>query len=276
MGGSAAGSTASAAGASAASGAGGAAGATQPAAGGACTRESLKAAVDGYFTALAAHDPAMLPQASTVKFTENAKEAKLGEGLVWKSAGAVKFTRSLLDTERCGTVTEAVFPNSGADTIFGLRLKVVDQKLTEIETIVVDPDDGFFPTPMGILNSKSEEWENVLPADQRSTREQLEAAAEAYFISFGDMTVKPPYAMPCDRLENGFKTTMGDCGNLGGAMGIKHPARRYPFTDVEAGVTAGWVLFAGADIDFHMFKVVSGKIQRINAVVGPAVRASGW
>jgi len=218
----------------------------------------------------------MLPQAATIKFTENAKEAKLGEGLVWKSAGAVKFTRSLFDTERCGTVTEAVFPNGSADTIFGLRLKVVDQKLTEIESIVVDPDSGFFPTPMGILNSKSEQWEDILPPEQRGTREQLEAAAKAYFDSFGDSSVKPPYAMPCDRLENGFKTTMGDCGNLGGAMGIKHPAQRYPFTDLEAGLTAGWVLFAGADIDFHMFKVVSGKIQRINAVVGPAVRSSGW
>jgi hypothetical protein len=270
------GSSASAAGSGTVSGAGGAGGMSQPAAGGACTRENLKAAVDGYFTALAAHDPAMLQQASTVKFTENAKEAKLGEGLVWKSAGAVKFTRSLLDTERCGTVTEAVFPNGGTDTIFGLRLKLVEQKLTEIETIVVDPDSGFFPTPMGILNSKSEEWENVLPADQRSTREQLEAAAKAYFTSFGDTSVKPPYAMPCDRLENGFKTTMGDCSNFGSAGGINQPAQRYPFTDVEAGLTAGFVLFAGADIDFHMFKVVSGKIQRINAVVGPAVRASGW
>jgi len=232
--------------------------------------------IDTYFKALAAHDPTMLPQAATLKFTENAKEGKLGEGLVWKTAGTVKLTRSLVDTERCGTVTEAVFPNSNVDTIFGLRLKVVDQKLTEIETIVVDPDNGFFPTPMGILNSKSEVWEDVLPPEQRGTRDQLEAGAKAYFDSFGDSSVKPPYAMPCDRLENGLKTTQGDCGNLGGAMGIKHPKQRYPYTDLEAGITAGWVLFAGADLDFHMFKFVSGKITRINAVVGPAVRASGW
>jgi hypothetical protein len=247
-----------------------------PAGMGGCTRDSLKAAINTYFSALAAHDPAMLPQAENLKFTENAKPAKLGEGLVWKTAGEVKFTRSLLDTERCGTVTEAVFPNSGTDTIFGLRLKLVEQKLTEIESIVVDPEDGFFPTPMGILNSKAEVWDEILPQDQRSTREQLEAAGKAYFDSFGDMAIKPPYAMPCDRLENGFKTTQGQCGNLGSAAGIKHPAQRYPFTDLEAGITAGFVLFADADIDFHMFKVVSGKIKRIDAVVGPAVRSSGW
>lgn len=247
-----------------------------PASAGACTREALKAAVDNYFKALAAHDPAMLPRADSLKFTENAKAMMVGEGVVWKTAGTVKFTRSLYDAERCGTVTEAVFPNSGADTIYGLRLKVVDQKLTEIESIAVDPENGFFPTPMGILNSKAEVWEEVLPQDQRSTREVLEAAGKAYFDSFADQSVKPPYSMPCDRLENGFKTTQGSCGNLGGAMGIKHPAQRYPFSDLEAGITAGWVLFAGADIDFHMFKVVSGKIKRIDAVVGPAVRSSGW
>jgi hypothetical protein len=246
------------------------------AAAGGCTRDSLKANIDSYFKALAAHDPAMLPQGAMLKFTENAKTAKLGEGLVWKTAGAVKFTRSLLDTERCGSVTEAVIPNSDKDTIYGLRLKVENQQLTEIESIVVDPANGFFPTPMGILNSKADAWDELVPADKRSTRAELEAAAKAYFDSFGDSSIKPPYNMPCDRLENGFKTTQGDCGNLGGAMGIKHPAQRYPLTDLEAGITAGFVLFAGADIDFHMFKVIGGKIRWINAVVGPAVTSSGW
>jgi hypothetical protein len=247
-----------------------------PAAAIGCTREGLKANVDAYFKALAAHDPAMLAQASQLKFTENARETKLGEGLVWKTAGAVAFTRSLFDTERCGSVTEAVLPNSGADTIFGLRLQLREQKLSEIESIVVDPKNGFSPTPMGILNSKAEVWDEVLPQDQRSTRDVLEAAGKAYFDWFADSSIKPPFAMPCDRLENGLKTTSGDCGNLGSAAGLKHPPQRYPLTDLEAGITAGFVLFAGANIDFHMFKVVSGKIQRINAVVGPAVRSSGW
>jgi hypothetical protein len=242
----------------------------------ACTRDSLKAAIDGYFKALEAHDPSGLSQAATLKFTENAKEMKVGTGLVWKTAGAVKFTRSLLDTERCGTVTEAVIPNSGTDTIYGLRLGFADQKLSEVESIVVDPKSGFFPTPMGILNSKGDAWEDLVPVDQRSTREQLEAAGKAYFASFGDSSIKPPYGMPCDRLENGFKTTQGDCSNFGSAMGIKQPAQRYPYTDLEAGITAGFVLFAGADIDFHMFKMIGGKIPWINAVVGPAVTSSGW
>jgi hypothetical protein len=241
-----------------------------------CSRESLKAAIDTYFKALAAHDPTLLTKASGVRFTENAKDATLGEGLVWKTAGAAKFTRSLLDTERCGTVTEAVFANPTADTIFGLRLKLAQQAISEIETIVVDPTTGFSPTPAGILNSKADAWEDVLPADQRSTREQLEAAGKAYFARFSDASVQVPFGMPCDRLENGVKTTQGNCSNFGSAMGLKHPAQRYPVTDIEAGITAGFLRFAGADLDFHMFKVIGGKIRWINAVVGPAVSSTGW
>jgi hypothetical protein len=241
-----------------------------------CTREFLKSTIDGYFSALAAHDASMLPQASSVRFTENAKDAQLGEGLVWKTAGMVKFTRSALDTERCGSVTEAVIPNSGKDTIYGLRLQIVDQQIDEIETIVVDPDNGFFPTPEGILNSTGDAWEDIVPEDKRSTRDELEAAGKAYFASFGDQSVKPPYAMPCDRLENGFKTTQGDCSNFGGAVGLNQPEQRYPVTDLEAGITAGFILFAGADIDFHMFKMSDHEILWINAVVGPAVSSQGW
>lgn len=263
----------------AASGAGGAAGAAGGAGASAnagdCTRDLLRGVIDIYFAAMAAHDPSSLPQAASLKYTENTKQATLGQGLVWKTAGTVKFTRSLLDTERCGSVTEAVIPNSGTDTIFGLRLKLESQKITEVETIVVDPSTGFFPTPSGILNSKSDAWEDILPADQRNTREQLEAAATAYFASFGDSSVKPPYNMPCDRLENGLKTTQGDCSS-GVVAGLNQPAQRYPVSDLEAGITAGFILFAGADIDFHMFKLIGGKIRWINAVVGPAFTSQGW
>ncbi len=241
---------------------------------GGCTRDSLKAIIDQYFEAMATHDPSALPVAPTLKFTENAMAIKLGEG-VWKTAGEAKFKRSALDTERCGTVTEAVIDNQGMDTIFGLRLKLEAQSITEVETIVVSAN-GFFPTPAGIINSTGDAWEDLVPEEQRNTREELEAASKAYFTSFNDTSTMVPYNTPCDRLENGFQTTRGDCSNLGGAVGIRHPAQRYPVTDLEAGITAGFVLFAGADIDFHMFKVIDGKIRWINAVVGPAVRSSGW
>ena len=251
----------------------------QPAPATNCSRELLRGTVDKYFAALAAHDPSSLPRAASLKFTENTKAIQLGEGVVWKTAGMVKFSRSLLDTERCGSVTEAVIPNSGTDTIFGLRLKLAaEQQLVEVEQIVVDPMTGFSPQPMGLLNSKSQAWEDVLPPEQRSTREQLEAAGRAYFMAFQDPATPVPYNKPCDRLENGTQTTFGDCSNFGpaGGGGFKMPASRYPVSDLEAGSTAGFLLFGGGMIDFHMFKLIGGKIRWIHAVVGPTAFSSGW
>src|SRR5882672_1075927 len=72
----------------------------------ACARDSLKATINAYFQALAAHDPTPLAVDPSVKFTENAKALTLGQGL-WQTAGKVQFHRDVLDTERCGTVTEA-------------------------------------------------------------------------------------------------------------------------------------------------------------------------
>jgi hypothetical protein len=109
---------------------------------------------------------------------------------------------------------------------------------------------------------------NAIRASACSRRHQLRVARGVERLG--------PRELDCVRLENGFKTTQGDCSNFGSAMGIKQPAQRYPYTDLEAGITAGFVLFAGADIDFHMFKMIDGKIPWINAVVGPAVTSSGW
>jgi hypothetical protein len=52
--------------------------------------------------------------------------------------------------------------------------------------------------------------------------------------------------------------------------------RRYPITDVEAGIAIGYVLF-GDRVDFHMFKVFDDKVHLISAVLGSAGHSStGW
>ncbi len=182
----------------------------------------------------------------------------------------------MLDTERCGTVTEAVIDNSGTATIVGLRLQLVDLKITEVETIIVDPSTGFFPKPQGIVSSMGDDWEGVLAADQRSTRDQLKAAANGYFDLFSNSSAVVPFGKPCNRLENGTQTTQGDCASGIPAGSLQMTHRRYPVADLEAGIAVGFVQFAGSLLDFHMFKLKGGKIQFINAVVGPSATSSGW
>lgn len=252
-----------------------AAGAMAPAAGG-CTRESLKALIDSYFKAMAAHDPSPLPKVANLKFTENAKTIQLGDGL-WKTAGMPVFTRNVLDTQSCGTVTEAVVAENSGQVIFGLRLKLdAEQKLSEVETFVVR-SGGFAFKPQGIVDSKKDDWETVLDQSERTSKEDMNAAANGYFDLFSKPNTKVPFGMPCYRIENGTLTTPGgDCGSGIPAGNLQMTHRRFPVVDLEAGITVGWVLFGGSLLDFHMFKFKSGKVQFINAVVGPGATSSGW
>lgn len=245
-------------------------------AGGECTRESLKANIDAYLDALLAHDPGTLPLAASVKFTENAEESPLADGPdgLWQGADGVELRRDLLDTETCGTLTHGVLTENGDLVLFGVRLKVVAGELTEVEQYVAR-DTEFAFKPDGVLDTADQDWEGILPEAERVPREDLIAAANAYFDMFEDIDTEVPFDMPCDRWENGTQTTSGNCKS-GVPSGVTITHRRFPVIDVEAGFSVGFVLFAGNLLDFHMFKLKSGKIQLIQALVGPSASDSGW
>lgn len=252
-----------------------------------CTRDDLANQIDGYLQALVAHDPAPLPVSSSVKFTENGAAASLGEGF-WQTAGALQFQRKVLDTETCGAVAQAVFEEAGKQIIFGLRLKLEANELTEIETIVARsgplPGEAFF-MPNTIVTTPQPEWEQEVPEAERSTREELVQIADTYFEGFETSGtpdyVQVPFADDCDRWENGVKTTQMNCAQQFestpfGSFGSGITRRRYPVIDVQNGIALGFVLFSGIGIDFHMFKVSAGKIHQIQAVVGPFNGSTGW
>ncbi|MEO8313843.1 MAG: hypothetical protein ABI645_03515 [Pseudomonadota bacterium] len=245
-----------------------------------CTRAGLAKVTDDYLAALTAHKPAKVSLAKTVKYTENAKVTKVGEGL-WKTAGKVTFKRKLLDPERCGALIQALLEEEGMDkpTIMGIRLHLAGKKVTEIEAYIARSTEFAFK-PEGVPLEDGEDWEALVPANERTSRDAMNAAADQYFNMFDTPAIAPqiPFATPCNRFENGTKTTHGDCTNMGpaGRGGMKMTKRRYPLSDLEAGMTAGFVLFGGRLLDFHIFKFRNGKITQIQAVIGPAVTENGW
>src|SRR5262245_30941518 len=72
-----------------------------------CTRDGLKAIVANYFKAVETHNMSALETAPNLRITQNGSEIKLGEGF-FKTGGKSQFQRTLIDTERCGTLTQAV------------------------------------------------------------------------------------------------------------------------------------------------------------------------
>ena len=157
-----------------------------------------------------------------------------------------------------------------------MRLKVDKGKVSEIETIVNRQGELFF-SPPGVLETKGQDWEGILPPAQRSTREYMNDAANKYFSGFSpNPEVEAPFATPCDRWEGGVSTTATthNCSPKG--FNMTHTHRRFPVTDVEAGITAGFVNFNGGLPDVHMFKIRNGKIEEIQAVFGGNAQGAIW
>jgi hypothetical protein len=242
-----------------------------------CTRASLTAAINAYYTALAAHDPTMAPIASTAKYTENGKVVQVGQG-EWKTAGAVKFKRSALDTQICNSVTESVITDSGSDLVYGLRLKLDNQKITEIETIPVHSGQYIIISAQGLAASSSDDWETVLPANEQSTRAQLQSLMDTYFTRFPNGACN--FASDCMRMEDG-SSAAGSCTGSGigctdsGSSSGGGMSARLHVIDVEAGISVGFTMFAGTYTDFHMFKVRGGEVHSVHAVLASAM-SSGW
>lgn len=243
---------------------------------GPCTREELKTILDRYFTALAAHTPALVPLASNAKYTENGVQVPIGQGL-WSTAGAVKFKRTALDVQTCSSASEAVVPDGATDRVYGVRLTSVNGKLSEIETLIIR-DDSYFtpPDPQGLIGTRSDDWESVLPVDQRAGRAQLQEVVDRYFNLFPNGACG--FASDCVRLENGLSLIQCDfllgCDTSASAGAAGMPTR-LTVLDVEAGIAVGYTMFAGAYSDFHMFKVRRSQVHGVHAVLAAAA-SSGW
>jgi hypothetical protein len=248
-----------------------------------CTRELLKATVDSYFKALAAHDPSMLPLADDAKLTEDGKPFKIAEAPLWKTAGALKYVHSALDPETCQSASQAVVPDGSTDIPVGVRLKLQNQKITEIETIAVQAGDykalgSPFPSNTSQLAASvtHAKWEEPVAAAQRNTRAELLAWIEKYFRMFPRGICNT--SSDCKRIENGG-------GNFGCATGAScasgPPAAsdnvmkpRALLADVETGVGVGFTMFMG-HTDMHMYKMTGGQIIEVSAILA-AAPSSGW
>ena len=218
-----------------------------------------------------------------MKFTENGKVMTLGQGL-WMTAGAVKYSQSALDVEICTSATHAVVPEGSMDIPLALRLKLVDQQITEIETIAVRPGDyklsgAVQPTNTAMLISANSTimWETV-PSGQRNTRAELTAWIDKYFRAF-PMGVCNAVSS-CRRLENGagnFNCAGGGAGGSCSSGPLPNPPAMVPrvlIGDPETGIAVGMTMFMG-NTDMHMIKMYGGQVYAVHAVLGGAT-SSGW
>jgi hypothetical protein len=126
-----------------------------------------------YLDALVAQKPGDVPVSDTVRFTENNVTMKLGEGL-WKSKTELTpYRQDILDPAWGIAGTHVVLKEGDNTVLLLVRLKVVDKKITEIETQVtrIEPGGMFFnPTE---LKATREAMNIVPPKDKRNSRDEI-------------------------------------------------------------------------------------------------------
>ena len=240
-------------------------------AGAGCTRTSLEATVDKYLDALKKGNPSLMPLAPQAKYIENRKEIAFDKG-IWQTALDINFHRSLLDVDTCESFTEVIHTSSSHPYVIGTRLKIIDNKISEVESLVTGKGDWLFNADNYLKYSSQEKWD-ILPAAQRSDRQTLIKAADAYFDVFSDRSSVVPWGIPCARLEGGAYTNpKGDpnASCTGGAPlegTVKIVNRRY-IVDVDMGTVVGLMNFGTENglPDSHIFRLENGKIRYVHTL----------
>jgi len=243
-----------------------------------CTRELLRSTIDAFFTALAAHEPSTLPLADSVKFTENGDVLELGASGLWTTAGAVKYTQSALDTTACTSASHGVVPDGSTDVPIALRLKLVNQKLTEIELIVARQGDYSVASNTAALAASDDtvHWEDAVDAGERNSRDELVAWMDKYYAEFPSGVCNT--TSDCKRLENGggnYSCGAGASCVNGAPMGEPMLDSRLILGDEETGIGVGFTMFQGMYTDMHMFKMYGDQVHAVHAILSSASQ-SGW
>ena len=240
--------------------AGAASGPTQAATdAGICGRTCLQGFVDKYLDALVAHDPARLPLAKGVRFTEDGQTLKLGDGL-WGTIEAREDYSLYAADPRSGQVAAFVtVTESGRHQILGVRLKVTAGRIGEIETVVVRPKTGVvFGAPQDLKDRPI--FSQALTPSQRRLRAELVRIANSYFEGLTHATeTLTPFDDNCQRIENGVVTANNP--NPGGGLPVwklgchaqfathfsqfitRVDDRRFPVVDEERGLVLAYVVF---------------------------------
>lgn len=260
-----------------------------------CDRACLKGMITKYVDAIVAHDPSKLPLAANVRFTEDSKDLKLGEGL-WKTVTKKgDFRQDYIDLKKQIAASHVMVFEENAQILYSVLLRVTDQKITGIETLVdrILPNGKFKPDS---LEKPLPGMSEPVPAGKRMPREEMIRIAMFYpeglrIGSFVD--AKTPFAKEAYRVENGtfIAGVGGPRPNISPILTQKiilHPDVKpsVAAVDEEEGIVLLWMNFGDTNsygpgnalVTFEAFKVWGGEIHAVNAFfrILPKETQRGW
>ena len=262
-----------------------------------CDRECLKGFVTQYLDAITAHNPKALPVAVNLKFTENNQALQLGEGM-WKTfTKPTGYRRDILDVKQGVAVSFLVVEGGDTPTLYVIRLKIEDKKVSEIETMTVrNREEGMLYNPENLQTVKPLMLSEV-PTNQRTSRDEALRIALTYpeGLRIGSFVkADSPMVQDAYRYENGQLMAGPGCTFFQGCDVMKTQTiptlseitHRVIAVDEELGVVAIRMnfgkgsLFSGDGVldVWHSFKIIDGQIHAAEAYCKevPAGQKSGW
>ncbi|HEX5047503.1 MAG TPA: hypothetical protein VFX89_10310 [Gammaproteobacteria bacterium] len=245
-----------------------------------CDRTCLGGMISTYVDALVARDPAKLPLAANVRYTEDSAELKLGDG-VWKTVtGKDTFRQDYLDTAKQIAAAHLVLLEDKNRLLYSVVLYVSDKKITGIETLVqrITSESRFQPTELG---KPIRGFNDPVPAGKKESREAMIKTALTYpeGLRIGSFPDATPFAKEAYRVENGVITAGEGCGRQPCGMYTQrvmlHPGivASVAAVDEDNGTVLLWMNFGYTDsygpgqalVTFEGFKVWGGEIHSVNA-----------
>lgn len=280
-----------------------------------CDRTCLEKWVDRYLVAMRDKDKNPEMFTPDLKFTEDGVRLPFGNEGLWYSMSGIgnyKFYVPDVETQQVaflGTVREKA-ARGGEESLsaLALRLKIRNNRITEIEQLVIRPDSvnssaGDFP-PTGpaveAMGAPHPIFKESIPENERMSREDLIKTANYYFTGLENNDGKGyyPFTDDCVRFENGVDVLLKTNRETGeqtrttckkqfeeGIRGIvtRIRDRRFVAVDREKGIVFSFAFF---DHDFihwtwqlaELFKIENGRIRRIEAMFhrAPYGINSGW
>lgn len=238
-----------------------------------CTREDLQDTVDDYIDAQQAADPIKMHMNLWVDYNEQMQNATMSTGLMSKPK-KIDFHRALLDTGSCTVFLEEVVLDPANPLVIGSIVNARGGAVSGMQVVFTDKAVGWLFNPANTKKySEAENW-SPIPAADRDSRANLQAAADAYLNLFNDKTAKVPWGTPCARLEGGLYTSKAQPGslnpddscNVGVPSGVPIVDRVYVIDADLGAVTVLSHFGKDQEPDFHTFRVEHGKIKYIHTI----------
>jgi hypothetical protein len=181
-----------------------------------CDRECLRSTLTSFLYALLKHDTSKLPLADNIRVTEDGVAKPLAKFTILNTVTSLRgYRQDILDEHAGVGGMDVIIQESGAPLLLVVRLKVANQKITEIEAVSTRTRAEGLSFNIDGLSAPSEEMNYAPRAGQLVARDKAIDIALHYPKGLNNAdtfaAVGAPFTTDAYRIENGALMAGAGC-----------------------------------------------------------------